>query len=42
MREVLKDLTDGQRADLAWMLDHITRTMDAIVDRGPGRPDPPA
>jgi len=30
MQEVLKDLTDEQRASLADMLDHVTRAMDAV------------
>jgi DNA-binding MarR family transcriptional regulator len=31
MHEVLKDLTDEQRAALADMLDHVTRAMDAAL-----------
>lgn len=31
MQEVLKDLTDEQRAALAEMLDHVTRAMDAAL-----------
>jgi DNA-binding MarR family transcriptional regulator len=46
MREVLKDLTDRQRADLAEMLDHVTRALDAAALRrsasggAPRRPAP--